>query len=112
MILLTVSPGEEVIETLMRKAAEAGVTDGAIVSLIGEIGTCLISVVAKDGEDVSTKYSQPFELTGTGEIRDGQVHMHVVLGRADDTPIVGHLRRAMVDRRFVHAYVMRYGNQE
>lgn len=34
----------------------------------------------------------PFELTGTGEITDETVHLHVVLGREGDTALAGHLR--------------------
>jgi predicted DNA-binding protein with PD1-like motif len=56
--------------------------------------------------DIVTEYTQPFELSGTGEISDGAVHIHVVLGREGDTALAGHLHRATVQTFFVHAYVL------
>ncbi|MBX7269595.1 DNA-binding protein [Micromonospora sp. Llam7] len=108
MKLLVVKPGEEVIATLSRCAAEAGITNGAIVSLVGAIDACAISnMPATDAKsDVVTTYSQPFELSGTGEIVDGKVHVHVVLGREGDMALAGHLHWAKVDTFFVHAYTV------
>jgi predicted DNA-binding protein with PD1-like motif len=56
--------------------------------------------------DVISEYQQPFELSGTGEITDGKVHMHVVLGREGDVALAGHLHWAKVETFFVHAYVL------
>lgn len=108
MILLAVKPGEEVLETLTRSAAEQGISHGAIVSLIGAVDACTISnMPAGDARsDILTDYQQPFELSGTGEIVDGRVHVHVVLGRAGDAALAGHLHRASVETFFVHAYVI------
>jgi uncharacterized protein len=108
MILLAVKSGEEVMETLTRRAAEAGVRDGAIISLIGAVDSCAISnMPAHDARsDIVTGYTQPFELSGTGEIINGAVHIHVVLGREGDGALVGHLHRATVETFFVHAYVL------
>jgi predicted DNA-binding protein with PD1-like motif len=106
--LLAVKPGEELIETLTRRAAEEGITNGAIVSLIGAIDACGISnMPANDARsDVITEYQQPFELSGTGEVRDGKVHVHVVLGREGDVALAGHLHWARIDTFFVHAYTI------
>lgn len=108
MQLLAVKPGEEVMQTLTRRAAEAGISDGAIVSLIGAIDACAISnMPAGDAtSDIVTEYRQPFELSGTGEITGGKVHIHVVLGREGDTALAGHLHNARVETFFVHAYVI------
>ena len=113
MILLQVKPGEEVMETLTRRAAEEGITNGAIISLIGAVEACTISnMPANDAtSDVITEYNQPFELSGTGEITNGAVHIHVVLGREGDTALAGHLHRATVQTFFVHAYVLALTNQ-
>lgn len=61
MKLLVVNPGEEVIQTLTRRAAEAGFTNGAIVSLIGAIDVCAISnMSAVDARaDIVTEYHHP-----------------------------------------------------
>lgn len=111
MKLLAVKPGEEVIETLTRRAAEEGITNGAIVSLIGAIDACAISNMAANDatSDIITEYGQPFEMSGTGEITDGNVHIHVVLGREGDTALAGHLHWARVETFFVHAYTVSLG---
>ncbi|TDC38828.1 PPC domain-containing DNA-binding protein [Micromonospora sp. KC213] len=108
MKLLSVKPGEEVIETLTRRAAEEGIVNGAIVSLIGAVDECAISnMPATDAStDIVSEYRQPLELSGTGEIRDGKVHVHVVLGREGDAALAGHLHRARVETFFVHAYTL------
>ena len=108
MKLLAVKPGEEVVEAIQRRAAEVGITNGAVVSLIGAVDACAISnMPAHDARsDIITEYHQPFELSGTGEIKDGQVHIHVCLGREGDTALTGHLHWARVETFFVHAYVL------
>jgi Predicted DNA-binding protein with PD1-like DNA-binding motif len=108
MILLAVKPGEEVIEALSRRAADEGIRDAAIVSLIGAVDSCAISnmPIYDARSDIITEYTQPFELSGTGEITAGRVHVHVVLGREGDVALAGHLHRASVETFFVHAYVL------
>lgn len=108
MIKIVVRPGEEVIETLTRRAAEEGITNGAVVSLIGAVDACAVSnMPANDARsDIINEYHQPCELTGTGEITDGKVHLHVVLGRESDEALAGHLHWARVDTFFVHAYTL------
>lgn len=108
MKLLAVKPGEEVIETLERRAADEGITNGAIVSLIGAVDSATISnMPAHDPKsDVITEYRQPCELSGTGEITNGKVHIHVTLGREGDQALAGHLHRATVENFFVHAYAL------
>ncbi len=54
--------------------------------------------------DILTEYAQPFEMSGTGEVKDGKVHLHVVLGGEDGT-VSGHLHWATVDHWFVRAYI-------
>ena len=55
-------------------------------------------------EDRLRSYAQPFELTGTGEVVDGAVHVHVVLA-GEDVTAAGHLHSAIVREFFVRAYV-------
>ncbi len=109
MIRITVSPGQEVIESASRQLADHGVTDGAVVSLIGGVDACTISNMPADDatNDVVTEYEQPFELSGTGEITGGNLHLHAVLGTADgNRALAGHLHRAEVHTWFVHLYVL------
>ena len=73
MFVISVQPGQEVMETVAKDLAERGVQNGAIVSLIGAIDACRISNMPKDNvkSDILTEYQRPFELSGTGEIKDG-----------------------------------------
>jgi hypothetical protein len=47
VFVVSVGRGEEVIETIGREVAERGVTDAAIVSLIGAVEGCCVSVMPK-----------------------------------------------------------------
>jgi len=108
MQLISVQPGEEVTDSLSKQLKEHGITNGAVVSLIGAIDACAISNMPAGNarEDIVTEYRQPFELSGTGEVKDGVLHLHVVLGREGDTALTGHLHWAQVDTFFVNAYVI------
>lgn len=108
MILVSVQPGQEVMETLTSALAERGIKNGAVVSLIGAVDACCISNMPADdaSKDILTEYAQPFELSGTGEIKDGKVHLHVALGREGDSALAGHLHWANVESFFVNAYVV------
>ena len=105
MRLVTIEKGQEVLETLTAAVAELGVRNGSI-SLIGAVQESVVSVMHKDDAmtDRLRTYDQPFELTGTGEVVDGAVHVHVVLA-GEDTTAAGHMHRAMVRDFFVRAYV-------
>ncbi|MFF3583991.1 hypothetical protein [Streptomyces mirabilis] len=60
-------------------------------------------------KDTITKYDLPGEMTGTGEIRNGFVHLHVVMGVEGDRAIAGHLHEAVIDTHFARAYVIPVG---
>lgn len=102
---MTVERGQEVLETLSAAVAKLGIRDGSI-SLIGAVQECTVSVMHKDDalSDRLRTYDQPFELTGTGEVVDGEVHVHVVLA-GEDVTAAGHLHRAVVRDFFVRAYI-------
>jgi predicted DNA-binding protein with PD1-like motif len=107
VFVVSVGKGQEVIETIGREARQRGVANAAIVSLIGAVESCCVSVMPKGdpSADILTEYDQPFEMSGTGEITDGAVHVHAVLGGETGT-VSGHLHWARVDHWFVRAYVL------
>jgi predicted DNA-binding protein with PD1-like motif len=109
VFVVSVAKGQEVIETIAKEAAARGVENAAIVSLIGAVEGCCVSVMPKGKplDDILTEYGDdvPFEISGTGEVRDGKVHIHVVAGGERGT-VSGHLHWARVDHWFVNAYVM------
>jgi uncharacterized protein len=103
---VTISPGDEVIDQITRAVADAQITD-ATITLIGAVDEVTISTMPRHDAltDTLTTYTEPLELTGTGEVVDGKPHIHVVLCREGDQTIGGHLHRATVHTFFVHAYV-------
>lgn len=98
---------DELVAAVARRAGELGVTDGAIVSLIGAVDSFTVSTMpaGDPSRDVVTSYELPAELSGTGEIVDGTVHLHAVLAVAGDRAVSGHLHRAQVGAWFVRAYL-------
>lgn len=104
-ILINIREGE-VVEQLQKAVAERGIQNAGI-HLVGGVDSFTISTMpAHDAtQDIVTAYDQPGELTGTGEIVDGQVHVHVVCGIEGDVAKAGHLHAATVETFLVSAYV-------
>ncbi|MBB6421813.1 PCC domain-containing protein [Streptomyces sp. AK010] len=107
MIVFEVLSGE-LVDGLSRQAAEAGITDAAIVSLIGAADSFTVSTMPEGDalKDNITKYDLPGEMTGTGEIRNGLVHLHVVMGVEGDRAIAGHLHESVIGTHFARAYAI------
>jgi predicted DNA-binding protein with PD1-like motif len=108
LLLISVQPGEEVLESLRRQLADLGVIEGAVASLIGAIDACGISNMATNDHrnDLVTELKQPLELSGTGEIKDGKPHIHCVVSGEGNAALGGHLHWARVENFFVNAYVL------
>jgi predicted DNA-binding protein with PD1-like motif len=103
--LVTVQKDQEVLETVQAAVTGLGIIAGAI-TLIGAVQESTVSVMKRDDArtDYLRSYDQPFELTGTGEVVEGKVHVHVTLA-GEDLIAAGHLHSAIVRTFFVHAYV-------
>ena len=101
----------ELLNALNRDVKALGIARGAIVSLIGAVDRFTLSTMpAGDAtKDVITSYDLPAEMTGTGEITDGAVHVHAVMAVEGDRAIAGHLHRADVGTWFARAYVLPAG---
>ena len=97
----------ELLGELERAAAAEGISDAAIVTLIGAVDTFTVSTMpAGDAtKDVLTDYDLPAEMTATGEIVDGKPHVHAVMAVEGDRAIAGHLHRAQVGTWFARAYI-------
>jgi predicted DNA-binding protein with PD1-like motif len=108
MFVISVKPGEEVIEKVTAELARRDVKNGAIVSLVGAIDHCRISNMPKGDprRDILAEYEQPLEMAGTGEVKDGIPHIHCVLGREGNSSLAGHLHWARVETWSVNAYVI------
>src|SRR5882724_1277992 len=96
------------METVTKEAQRRGITNGAIVSLIGAVDSFTISTMPEHDatKDVITDYAMPAEMTGTGEIVNGTVHVHAVMAVEGDRGVAGHLHRAEIGAWFARAYVL------
>src|SRR4051794_4573882 len=65
MNLISVKPGEEVLDALKREARLRDITDAAIVSLVGAVDSCAITnMPLSDAKSaIETEYKQPMQLT-------------------------------------------------
>lgn len=108
VIKISVSPDEEVMEFVSKALKEKNIQEGAIVSIIGAVDECCISNMPKGDakKDILTEYKEPFEMSGTGEVRDGKPHIHCTMGREGNNAISGHLHWAKVRNWFVNVYVI------
>ncbi|MGB6161601.1 MAG: DUF296 domain-containing protein [Pseudonocardiaceae bacterium] len=98
----------ELMETVVKEAKRLDIANGAIVSLIGAVDSFTISTMPKHDatEDVITDYSLPAEMTGTGKITNGAVHIHAVMAVEGDQAVAGHLHREEIGTFFARAYVI------
>ncbi|GIM98330.1 PCC domain-containing protein [Paractinoplanes toevensis] len=105
----TVGKDQEVLATLQAAVAGAGIRRGS-VTLIGAVQSAAVSVMRKSDEldDLVRDYHQPLELSGTGEVVEGRLHLHATL-YGEDLTVGGHLHRAVVGAFFVNAYVTEVG---
>ncbi len=100
-------PGQEVMTVLKEEFQKRGLREGAIASVIGAVDECCISNMPKADakQDILAEYREPMELSGTGEIRDGEPHIHCVLSKEGDSTVHGHLHWAKVTSWYVAVYL-------
>ena len=98
----------ELIRSLTEQAAKLGITDAAIVTLIGAVDGFTVSTTpAEDptSHNISS-YPLPGEMTATGEFIGGKPHIHAVMAVAGDRAIAGHLIKATLGSSFARAFVV------
>jgi uncharacterized protein len=98
----------ELIRSLTEQAAKQGITDAAIVTLIGAVDDFTVSTTpAEDPTSHNiSRYPLPAEMTATGEFIGGKPHIHAVMGVAGDRAIAGHLIKAQLGTSFARAFVI------
>lgn len=106
MIKIAVTKNEEIINKITKTITKKRINSGSI-TLIGAVDSCYISTMPTNDakKDMLQEFHEPLEVTGTGEIQNGKVHIHIVLGREDKTAISGHLHWGKVKTWFVNVYV-------
>ncbi|MFA5995281.1 MAG: DUF296 domain-containing protein [Patescibacteria group bacterium] len=108
LLKFTIQPGQEIMRSLEDELKNNNVQAGAIVSVIGAADKCCISNMKKSDakQDILQEFKQPFELSGTGEIRAGKPHIHCTLSQEGNTAIHGHLHWAKVEAWYVSIFVL------
>jgi len=98
----------ELLEEIEVAAKDAGITDAAIVSLIGAVDDFTISSMPLNDatRDQPLSYAMPAEMTGSGELVDGKPHIHVVMAVQGNKALAGHLRRAEIRTHSARAYLL------
>lgn len=76
---IEVPKGQGVVAYIGRAAQAANITD-AQVSVHGALQSGVISTMDVSGRDHSYKFDIPMEIEGNGDLRDGQLHIHMTLG--------------------------------
>ena len=107
MLVIEIRDGE-LLDRIEQSAREHGITNAAIVTLIGAADSFRISTMpAGDAtKDIITDYDLPAEMSGTGDVVNGRVHIHATMAVEGDRAISGHLHRAQVGTWFARVYLL------
>jgi predicted DNA-binding protein with PD1-like motif len=100
--------GGELLDSIEQSARERGITNAAIVTLIGAVDSFRISTMPADDatKDIITDYDLPAEMSGTGDVVEGKVHIHATMAVEGDRAISGHLHRAQIGTWFARVYLL------
>lgn len=99
----------ELLSAIEAQANTLGIENAAIVSLIGAADSFTVSTMPKDDplKDIVTDYGSPAEMSGTGEIVNGSVHIHAIMAIEGDKGVAGHLHKAVIGAWFARAYLIK-----
>lgn len=111
MLVFEITTGE-MIESIEAQAKSSGISDAAIVSLIGGVDAFAVSTMpAHDArQDILSAYQVPGEMHGSGEIRAGKAHVHATFAIQGDRAVAGHVHSAEIGTWFARAYVIPVGD--
>ncbi len=100
VLALRLDPGEDVLPSLQRFIDDEGVRDGAIVSAIGTLKSCVLHMVMTTTypavEHFERWEDKPLELSSIdGIIADGHMHLHTVVSDHEKA-YSGHLEEGSI----------------
>ncbi|WP_327068198.1 PCC domain-containing protein [Kitasatospora sp. NBC_01302] len=107
MELIILGDKGDAIEALTAIAKERGITNAAVVSVVGAARSFTVANMKADNprEAVLTS-GRLAEVAGNGEIRDGVPNIHVTCGLEGGQAVAGHLNAAAVGGPYsLHVYV-------
>jgi len=97
----------ELVEQFTDWCKDAGITDAAVVSIVGAVRTATLATMKAD-DPKTTVYSEHklAEVSGVGEVEDGVPNLHVTLGLEGGATFSGHLHAATIGGPyFVNVYL-------
>jgi predicted DNA-binding protein with PD1-like motif len=107
--LIALSAKGEMIEALTKEVAERGITNAAVVSVVGAVRSfTLANMNAETPRETVHTSGRYAELSGNGEIVEGVPNVHVTCGLDGGQAMSGHLESAEIGGPFfVNVYVIR-----
>ena len=107
VLVLKITERGELIEQLTDQLAERGITDAAVVSIVGAVRTATLATMKADDPKTTVYSAHKFaEVGGVGEIEGGKPNLHVTLGLEGGQAFSGHLQSATVGGPyFVNLYL-------
>jgi predicted DNA-binding protein with PD1-like motif len=97
----------ELMDELARRVKADGIENAAIVSLIGAVDEFTVTTMAANDalDDQPLTMSAPAEMSGTGEVTAGHVHVHASMAVEGGHVVGGHLISARVRTHFARVYL-------
>jgi hypothetical protein len=107
VIVLRIAERGEFIEQLTDQLKQRGITDAAVVSIVGAVRVATLATMKADDPKTTIYSEHKFaEVSGVGEIEHGAPNLHVTLGLEGGQAFSGHLQSATVGRPyFVNVYL-------
>lgn len=94
-MVVGIAPGEMLLETVEVAIAEHDIQNGAVVSGIGTLKACNMHHIVHSGFPPENRYysvDKPLEVSNiSGIIANGQAHLHMTVGYADEWALAGHV---------------------
>jgi len=111
-VVVRMDPGDSVLESFEQVIAEAGITDGAVVSAFGTLSRCHLHIVTTmdfPAVEEFIVYEEPLELLSiTGVIADSSPHLHFTVSDGRRA-FGGHLERDNVVLYTAEAVIATWG---
>jgi len=109
MELIMLDQRGDLVEALTAVVAERGISNAAVVSVVGAVRAFTVSTMKADNPREAVLTSGRFaEVAGNGEIVNGVPNLHVTCGLEGGAALAGHLHSAEVGGPyFVNVYLSR-----
>ncbi|HEY5990024.1 MAG TPA: DUF296 domain-containing protein [Streptosporangiaceae bacterium] len=107
-IVIKLADRGELIGQLVDKLKQQGITDAAVVSVVGAVRSATLATMRADDPKTMVLSEHSYaEVSGVGEIEHGVPNLHVTLGLERGQAFSGHLHAARIGGPyFVNVYLL------